>query len=101
MTQLGVECALQQSRARPDQLRLIGDRQYASLTMEAKKAALHLNMTHGPYRGTGQSVPALLGGRSARLSIARSFDAEDLRDRNLNRCLLSRRRAPKKGGDRR
>ena len=32
------------------------------LTMEAVKAALHLNMTHIPYRGTGQSVPALLGG---------------------------------------
>src|SRR2546430_9686151 len=30
--------------------------------MEAVKAALHLNMTHVPYRGTGQSVPALLGG---------------------------------------
>jgi tripartite-type tricarboxylate transporter receptor subunit TctC len=32
------------------------------LTMEAVKAALDLNMTHIPYRGTGQSVPALLGG---------------------------------------
>jgi tripartite-type tricarboxylate transporter receptor subunit TctC len=32
------------------------------LTMEAVKAALNLNMTHIPYRGTGQSVPALLGG---------------------------------------
>jgi len=32
------------------------------LTMEAMKAALHLDMTHIPYRGTGQSVPALLGG---------------------------------------
>jgi tripartite-type tricarboxylate transporter receptor subunit TctC len=32
------------------------------LTMEAVKAALHLDMTHVPYRGTGQSVPALLGG---------------------------------------
>ena len=26
------------------------------------KAALNLQMTHIPYRGTGQSVPALLGG---------------------------------------
>src|SRR4051812_43010825 len=26
------------------------------------KSALHLQMTHIPYRGTGQSVPALLGG---------------------------------------
>jgi len=32
------------------------------LSMEAIKAALELNMTHIPYRGTGQSVPALLGG---------------------------------------
>ena len=32
------------------------------LTMEAMKSALQLNMTHVPYRGTGQSVPALLGG---------------------------------------
>ncbi len=32
------------------------------LTMEAMKAALHLSMTHIPYRGAGQSVPALLGG---------------------------------------
>ena len=32
------------------------------LTMEAMKAALKLQMTHVPYRGTGQSVPALLGG---------------------------------------
>ena len=32
------------------------------ISMEAMKAALGLNMTHIPYRGTGQSVPALLGG---------------------------------------
>jgi tripartite-type tricarboxylate transporter receptor subunit TctC len=32
------------------------------LSMEAMKSALQLNMTHIPYRGTGQSVPALLGG---------------------------------------
>ena len=32
------------------------------LTMEAMKSALSLQMTHVPYRGTGQSVPALLGG---------------------------------------
>jgi tripartite-type tricarboxylate transporter receptor subunit TctC len=32
------------------------------LSMEAMKAALKLQMTHIPYRGTGQSVPALLGG---------------------------------------
>lgn len=32
------------------------------LSMEALKAALNLDMAHVPYRGTGQSVPALLGG---------------------------------------
>jgi tripartite-type tricarboxylate transporter receptor subunit TctC len=32
------------------------------LSMEAVKASLKLQMTHIPYRGTGQSVPALLGG---------------------------------------
>jgi tripartite-type tricarboxylate transporter receptor subunit TctC len=32
------------------------------LSMEALKASLKLEMTHIPYRGTGQSVPALLGG---------------------------------------
>jgi len=32
------------------------------ISMEAMKAALKLDMTHVPYRGTGQSVPALLGG---------------------------------------
>jgi tripartite-type tricarboxylate transporter receptor subunit TctC len=32
------------------------------LSMEAMKSALQLNLTHVPYRGTGQSVPALLGG---------------------------------------
>jgi tripartite-type tricarboxylate transporter receptor subunit TctC len=32
------------------------------ISMEALKSALGLSMTHIPYRGTGQSVPALLGG---------------------------------------
>jgi tripartite-type tricarboxylate transporter receptor subunit TctC len=32
------------------------------LTMEAMKAALQLEMTHVPFRGTSQAVPALLGG---------------------------------------
>ena len=32
------------------------------LTMEAMKSALQLDITHIPYRGTSQAVPALLGG---------------------------------------
>jgi tripartite-type tricarboxylate transporter receptor subunit TctC len=32
------------------------------LSMEAVKAALKLEMTHVPFKGTGESVPALLGG---------------------------------------
>jgi tripartite-type tricarboxylate transporter receptor subunit TctC len=51
-------------KARPGQINYgssgIGSSHH--LTMEAVKAALHLDMTHVPYRGTGQSVPALLGG---------------------------------------
>ena len=33
------------------------------LTMEAMKAALGLEMTHVPFKGTGQAVPALIGGQ--------------------------------------
>jgi tripartite-type tricarboxylate transporter receptor subunit TctC len=33
------------------------------LTMEALKAALNLQITHIPFKGTGQSVPALIGGQ--------------------------------------
>jgi tripartite-type tricarboxylate transporter receptor subunit TctC len=32
------------------------------ISMEALKDALQLNMTHVPFKGTGESVPALLGG---------------------------------------
>jgi tripartite-type tricarboxylate transporter receptor subunit TctC len=54
------------------------------LSMEALKAALHLNMTHIPYRGTGQSVPALLGGHvqvifAAYPSIAGAVDSKTSR----------------------
>ena len=35
------------------------------LTMEAMKAALGLDIVHVPYKGTGQSVPALLGNQVA------------------------------------
>ena len=33
------------------------------LSMEALKAALSLDVTHVPFKGTGQSVPALIGGQ--------------------------------------
>jgi tripartite-type tricarboxylate transporter receptor subunit TctC len=33
------------------------------LCMEYLKASLHLEMTHVPYKGTGQSVPAVVGGQ--------------------------------------
>ena len=33
------------------------------LSMEALKAALSLDVTHIPFKGTGQSVPALIGGQ--------------------------------------
>ena len=33
------------------------------LTMEAMKASLGLQLTHVPFKGTGQSVPALIGGQ--------------------------------------
>lgn len=51
-------------KARPGQLNYgssgVGSTHH--LSMEAIKAALKLEMTHIPYKGTGKSVPALLGG---------------------------------------
>ena len=35
------------------------------LTMEAMKTALGLDLTHVPFKGSGQSVPALIGGQVA------------------------------------
>jgi len=40
------------------------------LSMEALKSALQLNMTHIPYRGAGQSVPALIGGHVQVIFVA-------------------------------
>lgn len=52
-------------KARPGQLNYgssgIGSTHH--LTMEALKAALGLQITHVPFKGTGQSVPALIGGQ--------------------------------------
>ena len=40
------------------------------LATEALKSSLGINMVHVPYKGTGQSVPALLGGQVALLYAA-------------------------------
>jgi tripartite-type tricarboxylate transporter receptor subunit TctC len=53
------------------------------LSMEAMKAALDLNMTHIPYRGTGQSVPALLGGHVQVLFSAYPSLAAALADKRV------------------
>jgi tripartite-type tricarboxylate transporter receptor subunit TctC len=53
------------------------------LSMEAMKAALGLQMTHIPYRGTGQSVPALLGGHVQVLFSAYPSLAAALADRRV------------------
>ncbi len=54
------------------------------LSMEALKAPLGLVMTHIPYRGTGQSVPALLGGHvpvlfSAYPSLVAAVDSKKVK----------------------
>jgi len=54
------------------------------LTMEAVKAALKLDLAHVPFKGTGQSVPALLGGHvevafSAYPSLAGAVQAEKVK----------------------
>src|SRR5258708_7853591 len=55
---------IEHAKAHPGQLNYgsagIGSTHH--LTMEAMKSALHLDITHIPYRGTSQAVPALLGG---------------------------------------
>ena len=52
-------------KARPNQINYgssgIGSTHH--LSMEAMMAALGLKMTHVPFKGTGQSVPALIGGQ--------------------------------------
>ena len=53
------------------------------LSMEAMKAALGLQMTHIPYRGTGQSVPALLGGHVQVLFSAYPSLAAALADKRV------------------
>jgi tripartite-type tricarboxylate transporter receptor subunit TctC len=50
-------------RAHPGQLNYgsAGVGSTHQLTMEAMKAALHLDIVHVPFRGSGEAVPALLG----------------------------------------
>jgi tripartite-type tricarboxylate transporter receptor subunit TctC len=52
------------AKAHPDQMNYgssgVGSTHH--LSMEAMNAALKLTMTHVPFKGTGESVPALLGG---------------------------------------
>jgi len=51
-------------KARPGQLNYgsSGVGSIHHISMEALKTAFNLNMTHVPFKGTGESVPALLGG---------------------------------------
>jgi tripartite-type tricarboxylate transporter receptor subunit TctC len=51
-------------KARPGQLNYgsSGVGSIHHISMEGLKNALQLNITHVPYKGTGESVPALLGG---------------------------------------
>jgi tripartite-type tricarboxylate transporter receptor subunit TctC len=51
-------------KARPGQLNYgsSGVGSIHHISMEGLRAALQLDMTHVPYKGTGESVPALLGG---------------------------------------
>lgn len=60
------------AKARPGQLTYgsSGIGTYHHLGMESFKAALGLDMVHVPYKGTGQSVPALVGGQVSMLYSA-------------------------------
>jgi tripartite-type tricarboxylate transporter receptor subunit TctC len=51
-------------KARPGQLNYgsSGVGSIHHISMEGLKSSLQLNITHVPYKGTGESVPALLGG---------------------------------------
>jgi tripartite-type tricarboxylate transporter receptor subunit TctC len=59
-------------KARPGQLNYgsSGVGSIHHLAMEGLKASLQLNITHVPYKGTGESVPALLGGHVETLFAA-------------------------------
>jgi len=54
--------ALAKSRQEPMLYASSGNGSIHHITMEAFKSATRVNMTHVPYRGAGQSVPAMLAG---------------------------------------
>jgi tripartite-type tricarboxylate transporter receptor subunit TctC len=60
------------ARARPGQLNYgsSGNGSIHHLATESLKAALGLDIVHVPYKGTGQAVPALLGGQVSLLFSA-------------------------------
>lgn len=73
-------------RARPGQINYgssgVGSTHH--LSMEAMKSSLQLVMTHVPFKGTGESVPALLGGHievlfSAYPSLSGAADGNKVR----------------------
>ena len=74
------------AKARPGQLNYassgVGSTHH--LSMEAMNASLNLVMTHVPFKGTGESVPALLGGHiellfSAYPSLSGAADANQVK----------------------
>ena len=53
------------------------------LSMEALKAAVKIDMAHIPYKGTGQSVPALIGGQVETLFSAYPSLAQFVKDNRV------------------
>jgi tripartite-type tricarboxylate transporter receptor subunit TctC len=53
------------------------------LTMEAMKAALKIDLAHIPYKGSGQSVPALIGGQVEVLFSAYPSLAQFVKDNRV------------------
>jgi tripartite-type tricarboxylate transporter receptor subunit TctC len=53
------------------------------LTMEAMKAALKIDLAHVPYKGSGQSVPALIGGQVETLFSAYPSLAQFVKDNRV------------------
>ena len=59
------------------------------LSMEALKSGLGIDLVHVPYKGTGQSVPALLGGQVAALYSALPSIAGHLKDGKVKILAVS------------